>query len=127
MCRHRKRSNETRNAGSDFETRLKGGSELGSDCAGSNSNIGMPLIFSESSRSGPWKIEGKPPGTPTMFFELYGFEGVWGLSAAVLVQGSHDPGGGAEWKSTRFGSFRTRQLGRVSVGRAGPLLRLWGG
>ena len=124
MSLHRKRSNETRNAGSDFETRLKGGSEWGADCAGSNSDIGTGLVFSESSRSGPWKIEGEPRGTPTMFFEIYGFERVGGLWAAVIVEGSVDRGGGAEWKSTRFGSFCTRQLVRVSVGRAGPLLRL---
>ena len=53
---------------------------------------------------------------------------MWGvLGGGLPIEGSRDGGGGAEWKSTRFGSFRTRQLVRVSVGRAGPLLRLWSG
>ena len=62
-----------------------------------------------------------------MFFEIYGFERVGGLWAAVIVEGSVDRGGGAEWKATRIGSFCTRTVVRVPVGRAGPLLRLWGG
>ena len=62
-----------------------------------------------------------------MFFEIYGFERVGGLWAAVIVEGSVDRGGGAEWKSTRCGSFWSGELVRVAVGRAGPLLRLWGG
>ena len=56
---------------------------------------------------------------------VFDCERVWGLAAAALVEGSDDPGGGAESKSTGFGSFRTGRLVGVSVSRAGPLLRVY--
>jgi hypothetical protein len=48
------------------------------------------------------------------------------IRGAVPIEGSDDPGGGAESKSTGFGSFRTGRSVGVSVCRAGPLLRVNG-
>ena len=61
-------------------TRLKDGSEWEADCAANNLKIVTRGIFSESSRSGSSKFKPRPPGTPTMFIEIFEVErgrGLW--------------------------------------------------
>jgi hypothetical protein len=55
--------------------RLKDRSELEADCASYAFNIVTRRRFSESSKSGPLKIEGNSRGTPTMFSEIMEVEG----------------------------------------------------
>ena len=75
--RHRKRSNETRNAGSADESGPTDGSDWGADCSGNNFNIEMRHSFSERRMSGPLKIERDSRGTPTMFTEIIEVKGRW--------------------------------------------------
>ena len=76
--RHRKRSNETRNAGSADESGPTDGSDWGADCSGNNFNIEMRHSFSERRMSVPLKIEGDSRGTATIFLEIFDFERVGG-------------------------------------------------
>ena len=71
-----------------MQTELGKRAQKGSECEANydaiNLNIAMSPTFSERSRSGPSKGQGHPRGTPTMFFEIIGFEAGGGVRRVTL-------------------------------------------
>ena len=82
---HRHRTGRLEAAANAIFTRLKDGSEWEADCASYAFNIVTRRRFSESSKSGPLKIEGNSRGTPTMFSEIMEVEGGGGLGAMSVT------------------------------------------